>query len=179
MNLFDVIWKIGAECRDFRFLIQARGDHDVARHNGGAIVAGDEIASPPAIRLYLVDPSAVADGQTEPRRVLLEVDDDLVAGHEAVRVPPPIFGARQVCLPVGCVEGEGIPAVVTPGVSRPVRLLDNKMMAVLLCQVVAERKAGLSCADNDGVHVSCHDPYSQDCRSLGAGQEGTWGSATN
>jgi len=53
----------------------------------------DEITSSTAILLYFVDPRALADSQTETRHILFKVSDNLVAGYEAVRIVPPIFGA--------------------------------------------------------------------------------------
>src|SRR5215469_2369337 len=91
------------------------------------------------------------------RHIALEIGDDLGPGHEAVGVIAPIIRTRELRLPVGRVEGEGIPAMVAPGIPRRVRLLEDDMVPALPAQMVAERKPGLAATDDDGIHVIDHD----------------------
>src|SRR5262245_35211619 len=88
--------------------------------------------------------------------VVLEIGDDLASQHEAIRVVAVVLGAREPGLPVGCVECERVPAVIAPSLARPVRLLEDEMVAAFPGQVVADRKPGLSAADDDCVDVRAY-----------------------
>src|SRR5262249_1096768 len=85
-----------------------------------------------------------------------QIPDDLVPRHEPVGILVLIIRARQVRLPVRCVERERIPAMVAPGLARPVGFLEDDVVSSLTAQMIAERKSGLAAADDDGVHGSGH-----------------------
>ena len=89
---------------------------------------------------------AFAQRRAERSDEIVQVGDDLVAQHEAVRVRPAIGKARQLALPVRRDQAERIPALGAPGVAGAL-LLEHDVIDAALRQIPADREAGLAAAD--------------------------------
>jgi hypothetical protein len=85
------------------------------------------------------------------------VRHDFLPWLEAVRIILAVTNSRQSRLPSRRVEREGVPTVIAPGFARLVRLFENHVVNGQPFQIVADRKAGLPSADDDGVCASQHD----------------------
>ena len=92
----------------------------------------------------------------EPRRVALEVLDELVAGHESVGVVPLVLTPGQQHAPIRRHQAEAVPAP-TPGLPHAT-FLEHEVLDARLRQLVAHREPGLACADDDDLrHLQPHD----------------------
>src|SRR5262249_52747111 len=70
-----------------------------------------------------------------------------VARHEAVGVRSVIRVSREVALPVRRHQAEAVPALLLPDVHHGC-FFENQVVNATFLQVIAERKAGLSAADD-------------------------------
>src|SRR5262249_20321701 len=86
----------------------------------------------------------------------LQIGDNLLPRHKTVRIVAVIFGARQSSLPIGRVKRKRVPAMITPGVAWPVRLLQHHMLAALSGQIIADSKSGLPASNDDRVDELPH-----------------------
>src|SRR4029077_8080811 len=155
MKLLDLCRKVMGELRNLRSLIKPRRDDDVVRPDGLATIDRHDIVAAGGIARDGNDARAGADRQ--PLRHLVEVRHDFLPWHEAVRIILAVTNSRQSRLPSRRVEREGVPTVIAPGFARLVRLFENHVVNGQPFQIVADRKAGLPSADDDGVCASQHD----------------------
>ncbi len=87
-------------------------------------------------------------------RVADEVADNLVLRHESVGIIAAVAAARQLHGPVGNDKAEAVPA---PAPCLPDSAsVENDVLYARRSQFVAERKSGLSRADDDDVSVGDH-----------------------
>src|SRR6516164_4793724 len=92
----------------------------------------------------------------ESLHVFLEVRDDLAPQEKAVCVFAWNLGSRQTGLPIRCVESEGIPSMIAPGVSGLRRLLQNDVRPILLAQVITDGEPRLPATDDNGLNMQTH-----------------------
>jgi hypothetical protein len=78
----------------------------------------------------------------------VQVRDDLVFLHEAVRVGPVVGMPRQRTLPVRRDEAKRVPALVAPRVGNGV-LFEHEMIDARLLEEVAHREPRLPAAHDD------------------------------
>src|SRR6516225_7293424 len=81
--------------------------------------------------------------------------------HEAAPIIVAVAHAGNTRLPARRVQREGIPATIAPGVGRPVSLFEHHMVDGVVCQIVADRKPGLSAAHDDSIHNGGHQKISR------------------
>ena len=87
--------------------------------------------------------------QRRPERCHIGVDifDDLVAQHEAVRIGARVGIARQLALPVRRHQAERVPALRPPGMAGAL-LLEHHVVDATALEEPADRQAGLAGADD-------------------------------
>ena len=64
-----------------------------------------------------------------------------------------VRGAGELRLPIGCVERERIRPVAAPSLGGTPRLLEHDVSIPMPGKTVAERKSGLSAANDDSVYI--------------------------
>ena len=79
-----------------------------------------------------------------------EVTDDRVLRHESVRIVAAVAAAGQLHGPVGYDEAEALPTPA-PGLPHPAPL-ENDMLDACSVELMAERKSGLSRADDGNIN---------------------------
>ena len=134
-------------------LIAASGDDDLV---GGEIAVGGAqfkaaIAAAPGEPFH---GGAFHYGWAEGFGVGLDVFDDLLFHHEAVRVRPGIGKAGELALPVGRHQAEGVPALGAPGLGDAMFFEDDVVDAALF-QAPTHGQAGLAAADDDDWDNEC------------------------
>ena len=92
------------------------------------------------------DLDVLSHGRSDVGRVALQIADDLVAGHESVRVRPVVDAVGQADEPVGRHEAEAVPAI-SPGLADAAPLEDDVLDAGL-GQLAARGEARLTGADD-------------------------------
>src|SRR5690349_13355123 len=105
-----------------RALVGAGAEHDPA----GPQLAGRGLEHEATARVppQPGDLDSALDGSVEAGRVALEIGDDLVADHEAVRVVAVVVMARKLNGPVRGDEAEAVPAAA-PGLTDASALQDD------------------------------------------------------
>jgi hypothetical protein len=151
VDLQDVIGQPLGEARNPRPMVPARGDDDPI---------GDQIAR---ARLKLersvdaaerADGDSLADGRPERGRVRLEVVDDLLLSHEALRIRSRVGEAGERALPVRRDQAERIPAALAPFGGDSVTLQYDVVDPARL-QPMTHREARLARADDGDANSLC------------------------
>ena len=81
-----------------------------------------------------------------------QVGHDFGFGHESLRLIAVVREIRQLALPVGCHQAEGIPALLIPGMADSV-LFEHQGADAVLLKCLAHRETGLSSPDHH--HLVC------------------------
>ena len=89
----------------------------------------------------------IEDRGAEALRVALEMGDDFVSGHEAVRVVSCVLAAGQLQVPVGRHEAEAVPPV-SPALPHP-SPLEHDVVDPAMLELVARGQSGRAGADDD------------------------------
>ena len=129
-----------------RSVVRPGGHHDLFR--GQPTPAGFDLEQAGNVAPQPGHLDALGQWRFERGRVLLQVPDDVVTGHEAVRLGSPVREARQLALPVRGHQAERVPTPLPPLVSDPVALQHHVVHAAQ-AQVVAHRQTGLPGTDHD------------------------------
>ncbi len=135
-----------------RPLVCAGAEHDVpGRDRAGGGLQQEPAVLPGPKRL---DVNAFPNGRLEPVRIALEVRDDLVAGHESVRVPAVVRSAGKLDGPVWRDEAEAVPASA-PRLADPAPF-EYHVLDSGASELVAHGQPGLARANDDDVDTLPH-----------------------
>src|SRR6202030_39856 len=99
------------------------------------------------IALEALDRDAFAQRRLERGDEAVDVIDDLMANHKAMRIVAPVGKARQLALPVRRHQTERVPALGAPSMAGTLFLEHNVIYSRTL-EVPADRQARLSAADD-------------------------------
>src|SRR5471030_1872695 len=146
LDLFDGTRQAFRHARHDGRVITARRDHDLIRRElplaGGHAEAAFGVTRDP-LHFHVFDYGGI-DGANE----AIEILDDLVFLHEAVRIVARIGVAGQRTLPVRCDEAERVPALRAPRVRHRI-FLEHEMIDPGLFQEIADRQSRLTAAHYD------------------------------
>ena len=142
-----------SDLRDFRCLIKSRRHDDIACLDRLAAVDGDDIVTP-VVALHARNPRAGTERQAA--RQTVQMRNNFLLRHEAIGIVFAIAHPGNARLPARRIQGEGIPAIIAPGVARPAGLFQHYVLDRVLHQVVADRKSGLSTAHDNSVLACSH-----------------------
>ncbi len=145
MGLHDVSGQALRTAGDDRDLIAARGDH----HLVGDVepIGHVEREAVLSVAAQAFDRDPLQQRRVERGNERVDVVDDLIAQHEAVRIGALVREAGQLALPVGCHQAERVPALGAPRVPGPL-LLEHHVVDAALSQMPADGQAGLAAADH-------------------------------
>src|SRR5437867_10215738 len=146
MHLHDARIELARERWDPRSPVRARSDDDVV---GLEPLSGGFHEVAVAHSGNATDADAGANVEAETRRVCLEI-----VAHLVLRRERPARGGKaqagQSVVPRGREQAEGVPAR-TPGFADPLVRVQDHEWPVPRHQVVSEREAGLTAADDHGL----------------------------
>ena len=145
VDLHDRVRQPLGVARHVGAVVAADRQHDV----GGRVIAlarrqREGAVGPPPQRGHV---DAFAQRRLHGGGEVLDVADDGVLGHEAVRLRPGIGEVRQAALPVRRDQAEAVPALGPPSVADPVAL-EHQVVEAPPFEEVTDRKAGLAAADH-------------------------------
>src|SRR2546426_9155071 len=145
------------QCRDgrrsMRLLVRAGGENDSARAHLAVVGVKQERAISSDLESRDVD--AFAHGRAERAAVSLQMTDDVVARHIAVRIRAVVCAAGELHRPVRRDEAETVPATA-PGLADAASFEDD-VLDTELGEFVTDGQAGLTGADDDDVEGLGHE----------------------
>jgi hypothetical protein len=131
---------IGNAWRSVRSLVGAGAEHQLSSKNRTLRRVEEEATRPMARDRANVSP--FSDRGLDSQRIALEILDDLVPKHKAVRIAAVVRVAAKLDAPVERDQAETVPAA-TPGLADAPPLEDDVLDAALR-QLAADRDTGLS-----------------------------------
>ena len=146
LQLHDLRWQSLCHAWHDRRVVSARCHHHVVSRE--ITLRGGHRIGTVLLALHAADLGVLEQRRIDHRNEPIEVSDDLVLFHEAVRIVAGIRVARQCALPVRRDETERIPTLLAPGV-RDGLLFEHKVIEACLLQVIADRQTRLPAADDE------------------------------
>src|SRR5215831_7541686 len=154
MDLKEISWQVAAQCRNLWRLKRSSCHHDVLRLDDAAGGLQDHGAAALCFA-QRNDLCIAAHWGANYRRIVLKKTDELVLRSVPVGIWPLVGATRQLQGPVRKLKDERIPSLGAPAF-RYISTLQDDVFGSIPRQVVAQRKASMTCANDYRVNHFGH-----------------------